>query len=314
MEFTNPLSPFLPFPSCIGQTNFTSCPGGAPPAVEKKVKKKGKESSFIPAKCQHTIQVCVLFGQHPTLMSDLLFAACTNHFSLLRVFSEYRSVKPSDHQPATSVTTWSQSRITIVTWIQQRLSGESYVALICRLVAIATLVYSIHATRGFLSSSSSSILADLSACGTSSSTLQVLGKIADTANIVITCVTVASLAVQFGVVLGGFSSPFRLMGDSLVFLAFGSVCCFILYGVTVTFPITLYDVTVYFTAMSLKETYESMGLCSVDITQAETAVVSVCVVFLWQSVCVWHSISHNAWANASKDVAVVTGLAPNQPL
>jgi hypothetical protein len=227
--------------------------------------------------------------------------------------SEYKSVKPSDHhhhhQPTTSVTTWSQSS---VTWIQQRFSSETYVTIFCRFVAFATLVYSLHATRGFLSSSSTSILADLTSCGTSSSALQVAGEILDTANIVITCVTIASIAIHFGVMLCGCSSPFRLMGDTLVFLVFGLGLGIILYGVTLTFPVTLYGVTVYFTVLSLKETYESMGLCSVDITQAETAVVSVCVVFLWQSVCVWHSMSHNAWASASKDVAVVTGLAPNQ--
>jgi hypothetical protein len=142
----------------------------------------------------------------------------------------------------------------------------------------------------------------------------VVGTIADTANIAITFVIIASLAVHVGLVLCGCSSPFRLMGDLVVFLAFGSVCCSILYGVTVTFPITLYDVTVYFTVLSLKETYNSMGLCSVDITQLEAAVVSVCVVFLWQSVCTLHSTSHNTWTSANNDAAAVTGIAPNQRL
>jgi hypothetical protein len=220
-------------------------------------------------------------------------------------------VEPYDHhKPATS----TKSSSTIVTWIQQRLSGESNLSLFCRLVAIATLVYSLHATRGFLSSASSSILVDLSSCGTSSSALQVVGKTADAANIVITFVTIASLAIHVGLVLCGCSSPFRLMGDLVVFLAFGSVCCSILYGVTVTFPITLYDVTVYFTVLSLKETYNSMGLCSVDTTQLKAAVVSVSVVFLWQIVCTLHSISHNTWTSASKDAVVVTGIAPNQRL
>jgi len=97
-------------------------------------------------------------------------------------------------------------------------------------------------------------------------------------------------------------------------LVFFSISCLLFYSLSVIFPMTLYDVTVYFTALSLKQTYESLGMCTLDITQGKAAVVSTLLAFFLSCVVLWQSISLNAWANAKQNVqsAVVTGLAPTQ--
>jgi len=157
---------------------------------------------------------------------------------------------------------------------------------------------------------------DLESCGVSSSVLEAVLKVAGLASLVFTCVAVGILFLPFGAVVCGCSNQTRLVLDSLVAGVFCCVLGLCLYGLTVTFPITLYDVTVYFTVMSAKETYESLGLCTLDITQAKAVVAGVGIYFSLSCIILWQSISRSAstYVEQNMQSAAVTGLAQIQRL